>query len=74
MSIVGKKIRIIFISYLFLNLTFSNINVSAPPAPVPDQFIAEIFPNCTLPLQLSHTNTIITFNATNFPNKLGISF
>jgi hypothetical protein len=36
--------------------------------------MAEIFPNCTLPLQLSHTNTIITFNATNFPNKLDISF
>jgi len=48
--------------------------VVASIAPLPDQFIAEIFPNCTLPLQLSHTNTVITFNATDFYNKIGIQF
>ncbi len=42
--------------------------------PYPDQFIAEIFPNCTLPLQLTHTNTIINFDATEFSKKLSIDF
>jgi len=49
-------------------------NAQASIAPGPDQFIAEIFPNKTLPLQLSHTNTIVKFNATDFFNKIDINF
>lgn len=72
---VRKQISsIIITSFLILNFSISTPKIAAPPAPVPDQFIAEIFPNCTLPLQLIRTNTIITFNATDFSNKIGINF
>ncbi len=61
--------------FIFLNLfILIPSNTVAPPAPAPDQFIAEIFPNSTLPLQLSHTNTIISFNATDLSNKIDIDF
>ncbi len=61
--------------YLVLNCCISVPNVSAPPPQdFPDQFITEIFPNSTASLQLSHTNTIITFNTTNISKKIDISF
>lgn len=65
---------IIITSLLILNLPTLIPNINASIAPAPDQFIAEIFPNSTLPLQLSHTNTIISFNATDFSNKIDINF
>jgi len=65
---------IIITPLLILNLPTLIPNINASIAPVPDQFIAEIFPNSTLPLQLSHTNTIISFNATDFSNKIDINF
>lgn len=49
-------------------------NVVAPPAPKPDQFIGEIFPNSTIPLQLIHTDTLIIFNASDFSHFLGIHY
>lgn len=72
---VFRFISLIIIT-LFLIQTFPTIipNAKASIAPKPDQFIAEIFPNKALPLQLSHTNTIVKFNATNFPNELGLNF
>ena len=78
---LGKTIKIhkhivsiIIILYLLLNLPTIIPNTKASVAPVPDQFIAEIFPNSTLPLQLSHTTTVIMFNATDFPNEIDIIF
>ena len=65
---------IIIVSFLILSFSFKTPPVAGSIAPLPDQFIAEIFPNSTLPLQLTQTNTIISFNATDFPNKIGINF
>lgn len=77
----GDKMRackytftIIITSILILSFSFTTPPTVGSIAPVPDQFIAEIFPNSTLSLQLTHTNTIISFNATDFPNKIGIDF
>ncbi|MFX1571183.1 MAG: hypothetical protein ACFFB0_00370 [Promethearchaeota archaeon] len=71
-----KKIYAILFSFiLFLHASISTPYVSAPnPAPLPDQIIGEIFPNCTLPLQLSHTSTLITINTTKSLRKASISF
>ncbi|MFW9970541.1 MAG: hypothetical protein ACFFDF_10095 [Candidatus Odinarchaeota archaeon] len=70
-----KRIFSIFtLFFLLLNLFSVIPRIVVSIAPIPNQFIGEIFPNSTIPLQLSHTNTIITFNATDFPNKLGIQF
>ena len=62
--------------FLIINLfiVIPNISVAPPPPSPPDQFISEIFPNSTLPLQLSHTNTVILLNATKFPYEMGINF
>ena len=66
---------IIIALFIFLNLfILIPSNSVAPPAPRPDQFIAELFPNSTLPLQLSHTNVIISFNATDLSKKIDIDF
>ncbi len=70
-----KILSIIITLYFLLDLSISIPNVSAPPpASIPDQFISEIFPNSTLPLQLIYTNTVITFNATDFSHKIDINF
>ncbi|MEE9376542.1 MAG: hypothetical protein V3V33_00720 [Candidatus Lokiarchaeia archaeon] len=70
MKIHKQIFPIIFLLFLVLNFSISTSNTTASIHPMPDQFIAEIFPNSTLPLQLSHTNTIIIFNATDFLIKL----
>jgi hypothetical protein len=67
-------LSIITMFFLLLNLFSTIPKAVVSIVPIPNQFIAEIFPNCTLPLQLSHTNTVITFNATDFYNKIGIQF
>lgn len=72
---VRKRSYLVFIPlFLILNFWISTPNVSAPPPPSPDQFIAEIFLNSTAPLQLSYTNTIITFNNADLSNKIDIGF
>lgn len=61
--------------FLILNYSFSVPNVVGPPPPPrPEQFIAEIFPNCTTLLHLVQSNVVLTVNATDFPNKMDISF
>ncbi|HEC40704.1 hypothetical protein LCGC14_0578890 [marine sediment metagenome] len=80
MRVRKYKFKIIIISFLILSFSFTTLPIAGSVAPVPaivsppDQFIAEIFPNSTLPLQLTHSNTIISFNATDFPNKIDINF
>ena len=74
MKVVRLISLIIMALFLIPNHPIIIPNTQASIAPLPDQFIAEIFPNKTLPLQLSHTNTIVKFNATDFPNKLDINF
>lgn len=75
MKVSLKKFLRIFILIIILNniLTIPKVFAPPPPAP-PDQFISEIFPNSTLPLKLLNSDTIITFNATDFPNKINIQF
>jgi len=67
-------LSIITMFFLLLNLFSTIPKAVVSIAPIPNQFIGEMFPNCTIPLQLFHTNTIITFNAADFPNKLDIQF
>ena len=71
-----EKIYLSFIATFLVLYAFILIpNVSAPPPPpMPDQFIAEIYPNSTTPLQLSYTNTIVNFDATDLSNKIDIHF
>jgi hypothetical protein len=72
---VYKNISSIIIGLCLTLSLFSLIpKVAGSIAPIPDQFIDEIYPNCTLSLQLSHTNTVIIFNASDFYNKIGIQF
>jgi len=72
---VRKQLFLVFITLSFiLNYILFIPNVSAPPPPSPDHFIAEIFPNSTAPLQLSYTNTIITFNNVDLSDKIDVSF
>jgi len=66
---------IIIVCFLLFNLFISIPNISVTSIPsFPDQFISEIFPNSTLPLQIPHTNTVIMFNSTDFPHKIDITF
>ena len=70
-----KKISsFIIASLLVFNFSIMNIDIVTSIEPGPNQFIGEIFPNCTLPLQLTYTNMIISIDATEFPNKIGIYF
>lgn len=71
-----KKLGVIIMVIIILLTNVSSIhNVSAPPPPPrPDQFITEIFPNSTAPLQLINTDTILTFNAINFPDRVDVQF
>ena len=49
------------------------LNASVPP--IPDQFIADIFPkNNNTYIQLLNASTIITLNATNLINEISITF
>jgi hypothetical protein len=74
-----KTKKILSPIFIGLLLTLSHFAIF-PNIPVvsiavdPDQFISEIFPNSTLPLHLSNTNTIIDLNATDFPKKLDLKF
>jgi hypothetical protein len=71
----SKLILSLFITIFLVQNVYINIpKVVAPIEPLPDQFIAEIFPNCSSPLQLSHTNTLITINATGSSNTISIDF
>ena len=68
------SISIIITFFLVFNFPIFSPNSNASIAPKPDQFIGEIFPNCTIPLQLIHTDTLILFNATDFSHNLGINY
>lgn len=74
MTAQKQLVSIFIILGLLLNISISIPNVSAPPAPIPNQFIAEIFPNSTLQLRLIDTNTILTLDAVDFPNKINMKF
>jgi hypothetical protein len=52
---------------------YPKLNASIPP--IPDQFIADIFPkNNNTNIQLLNTNATITLNATDLINEIGIIF
>ncbi len=59
---------------LIFNFSIIKIDIANSIALGPSQFIAEIFPNCTLPLQLTYTNTIIDIDATDLNNKNDFQF
>jgi len=49
--------------------------VTAPPPPIPDQFIADIFPNNNnTNIHLLNASASITLNATDLINKIGVTF
>ena len=50
------------------------LNITAPPPGLPDQFIADIFSRTNTTVRLININTMITVDATDFYNKIGISF
>ena len=60
--------------FLLTNGIVLPLNITAPPAPIPDQFIADIFPSTNTTVSLININTMITINATDFYNKIGINF
>ncbi|MHA2127787.1 MAG: hypothetical protein ACXABO_06185 [Promethearchaeota archaeon] len=61
MKTLKTSYTFIILLLLILNLSTSTPDASTPHLTlIPDHFNGEIFPNSTVPLQLSHTNTIIT--------------
>ncbi|TKJ26761.1 MAG: hypothetical protein CEE42_04070 [Promethearchaeota archaeon Loki_b31] len=60
--------------FLLTNGIVLPINITAPPPPIPDQFIADIFPRTNTTVRLININTMITIDATDFSNKIGINF
>ena len=70
-----QQILSVLITLFFLtNSIVLPLNITAPPPPTPDQFIADIFPSTNTTVRLININTIITIDATDFSNKIGINF
>ena len=66
----------ILIALLFLsgNIIFCP-KITAPPPPIPDQFIADIFPKINnTNVHLLNASANITLNATDLSNKIGVTF
>lgn len=60
--------------FLLMNGIVLPLNIRAPPPGLPDQFIADIFPSTNTTVRLININTMITINATDFYNEIGINF
>ena len=74
---MGKRQQIpsvLIALFLFTNVIVLPLNITAPPASLPDQFIADIFPSTNTTVSLININTMITIDATDFYNKIGIIF
>lgn len=74
---MGKRQQIpsvLIALFLFTNVIVLPLNITAPPASLPDQFIADIFPSTNTTVRLININTMITIDATDFYNKIGINF
>jgi len=74
-----KKSKLPSAILIALFLLTSNIGfcpeITAPPAPIPTSFIADIFPkNNNTTIQLLNASATITLNATNLINEIGITF
>ena len=67
-------LSILIALFLLTNGIVLPINITAPPAPIPDQFIADIFPSTNTTVRLININTMITIDATDFYNKIVINF
>lgn len=70
-----------FTSAILIALFVLTINIelcpkiTAPPPPIPDQFIADIFPkNNNTDIHLLNVSAIITLNALELINEIGITF
>lgn len=60
--------------FLLTNGIVLPLNIVAPPASLPNHFIADIFTRTNTTVCLININTIITINATDFYNEIGINF
>lgn len=74
-----KKSQLSSVILIALFVLTSNIGfcpkITAPPPPIPDQFIADIFPNINnTNIQLLNASAIITLNASDLINEIGITF
>ena len=74
-----KKSQLSSVILIALFVLTSNIGfcpkITAPPPPIPDQFIADIFPkNNNTNIQLLNASALITINATDLINEIGITF
>ncbi|MBA7514879.1 hypothetical protein ES705_06915 [subsurface metagenome] len=60
--------------FLLTNGIVLPLNITATPPGLPDQFIADIFSSTNTTVCLININTMITIDATDFLNKIGINF
>lgn len=60
--------------FLLTNGIVLPLNIVAPPPPLPNHFIADIFTRTNTTVRLININTLITINATDFYNEIGINF
>ena len=67
-------LSVLIVLFLLTNGMVLPLNITAPPPGLPDQFIADIFPRTNTTVRLININTMITIDATDFYNKIGISF
>ncbi len=69
-----RILSVLIALFLLTNGIVLPLNITAPPAPLPDQFIADIFPSTNTTVRLININTMITIDSTDFYNKIGIDF
>ncbi len=60
--------------FLLTNGIVLPLNITAPPASLPNYFIADIFTRTNTTVCLVNINTMIAIDATDFYNKIGINF
>lgn len=69
------SVIIISLFVLTSNIGFCAKATAPPPPPMPDQFIADIFPKINnTNIHLLNASAIITLNATDLINEIGITF
>ncbi len=69
-----RILSVLIALFLLTNGIFLPLNVIAPPPGLPEQFIADIFSSTNTTVRLININTMITMDATDFYNKIGINF
>jgi hypothetical protein len=74
---ISRKFKdlILILSIVLLSVTGIYPKVTSSPPPIPDQFIADIFPkNNNTDIQLLNASSIITLNATDLIKEIGVTY